>query len=158
LQEFPSVDVASYVGGITSLRLVIHVNGEPGHLRPAIPIALAWRARGHEVIVAADSVGRAETEGFGLDLSELSLPSFDPSVMRSIEQTPAPERPRAALSLFFNRAVGCATELTQIVQTKRADVILRDNTGWAAVFSGERAGVSVACLFVLPARLRSLRT
>ncbi len=132
------------------MRLVIHVGGGSGHLRPVIPIAIAWRERGHQVVVAAEPANRHETEQFGLDFAELSVPPVDGSIMRIIGEASEEDRPRVVLSLFLDRAIACTAQLTQMVEDSKADVILRETTAWAAVFAGEQAGVPVASFDFAP--------
>lgn len=128
------------------MRLLIHVGSPSGHLRPAIPLAVEWKSRGHELLVVAGERGRAETATFGLDFADVPEPTSSEQMAfrRGLEQTPIQERPAAVMSMFFRRAVMATPRLTEIVESWRPDVILRETLAWAAVFAGELRGIPVA--------------
>jgi UDP:flavonoid glycosyltransferase YjiC (YdhE family) len=127
------------------MRMVIHVGGGSGHLRPVIPIALASGRRGHYVVVAAEEALRPETEGFGLEFAGLpALPVDAEAGKRAMEHASEKDRPRMVLSMFFDHAAHCSEALSRVVDNTHADLILRGTIAWEAIFAGEEADVPVA--------------
>ena len=128
------------------MRLLVSVGSATGHLRPVIPISVESKRRGHELLVVAGRVARAETEAFGLDFADVPelSPAEQMAFRRSLEQAPIEERPAAVLGMFFRRAEMVTPKLIEIVDSWKPDLILRETLAWAAVFAGDLKDIPVA--------------
>lgn len=122
-------------------------------MRPAFPLAQAWRDHGDEVVFATGGAARSEIEGLGFELVELpAFEGFDgPSFKRSLEGMDGAGRVLTVLGFLFDRAARWTTPLAAVAQDFKPDVILGESTSWAALFAGELADTPVATFHYNPA-------
>lgn len=118
-------------------RILFTTHPASGHLRPLVPIALAARARGHEVAVVAPEVLAAEIAGYGLqhvvggydwryEVYRMIAPGY-----RDLDFAAAAEAFRALgqpLTEAFagHIARGTCADLLVAAQDWRADIIVRE--------------------------------
>jgi UDP:flavonoid glycosyltransferase YjiC (YdhE family) len=108
------------------LRALVAATGWPGHVFPAIALALALRGRGHDVVVAAGAPFRATVEKQSLvywELPEYSFLGFPPNegglptagetaaiVLRDLREI----RPEVVVSDIFTVAPALAAEVARL--------------------------------------------
>jgi UDP:flavonoid glycosyltransferase YjiC (YdhE family) len=140
------------------MRLLMHTGSASGHLRPALPIARAWRDRGHEVVVATGAAARDETEGLGFDFIELPAVAGvgGQSLRRELEDMDGAQRTQAVLGMFFEMAMALTKPLADVAQNWKPDVILGESTSWAVLFAGELTAIPAATFGFNPIDARFL--
>src|SRR5687768_1041350 len=119
-------------GDAKPLRLVVAAFGDPGHAFPAIALARALHARGHEVMVETWEEWRAavEREGMGFTAAQ--------------EYTVYPPPP--ADSEDGRTAASAARALARLMEEFRPDMVVSDILTLAPTLAAEVAGVPHATL------------
>jgi MGT family glycosyltransferase len=127
----PSVNGPS-AGGQRSCRFLVAAFGDAGHAFPAIGLARALAARGHEVVVETWEHWRAPIEGAGLGFTAAEeYKTFPPPTPGSDE---GPSAAEAALALL------------PMLERERFDVVVSDILTVAPALAAERAGLRRATL------------
>jgi MGT family glycosyltransferase len=127
----PSVNGPS-AEGQRSCRFLVAAFGDAGHAFPAIGLARALAARGHEVVVETWEHWREAIEGAGLGFTAAEeYKTFPPPAPGSDEGTSAAE---AALALL------------PMLERERFDVVVSDILTVAPALAAERAGLRRATL------------
>ncbi len=93
------------------------------------------------MVVAADEQVRLPIERFGLDFVGLPSATLAPEFKRTLERLEGVDRASATFSMFFDYAASSTDPLAELAEEMGADVILRGQTAWGAIFAGEMAGI-----------------
>ncbi len=115
-----------------SLKLVVAAFGDPGHAFPAIALARALRARGHEVLVETWDRWREDVEAEGL--------GFTAAQEYTVYPPPGPDTPDG------QTAAAAARALARLMDDFRPDLVVSDILTLAPTLAAEVAGVPHATL------------
>jgi MGT family glycosyltransferase len=115
-----------------SLKLVVAAFGDPGHAFPAIALARALRARGHEVLVETWDRWREDVEAEGL--------GFTAAQEYTVYPPPGPDTPDG------QTAASAARALARLMDEFRPDLVVSDILTLAPTLAAEVAGVPHATL------------
>ena len=113
-----------------SLRLLVAAFGDPGHAFPAIALARALRARGHDVVVESWDRWREPVEDLGLRFAAAE------------EYTVFPPPPQG----IYADAADAAIALRPLLDDLRPDAVVSDILTLAPTLAAEAAGCRLATL------------
>jgi UDP:flavonoid glycosyltransferase YjiC (YdhE family) len=138
---------------LTTVRILFTFTGGSGHFLPAVPVARAALAQGHEVLFSCqqamlDSVAAAGFHAVDSGGRTITSPDFRGPLL------PADRGHEANVirSFFADRvARERAGRLIPIATDWRAEVIVRDEIDFGAAVAAERLGLPHVCVIVLAA-------
>jgi UDP:flavonoid glycosyltransferase YjiC (YdhE family) len=135
-----------------AMRLLFTFTGGSGHFLPAIPIARAAMARGHEVLFSAQErmLSTVEAEGFPA-IGSGGLTLTDPSLRGPLAPVDRGHEERVIRDVAGRIARERAARLLDVCDSWRPDVIVRDEVDFGAAVAAERLGLPHASIVVLAA-------
>jgi UDP:flavonoid glycosyltransferase YjiC (YdhE family) len=132
------------------MRVLFSTTAAEGHFLPLVPLAVATREAGHDVVfaTAASFAPRVAREGFetlpaGIDLDELQRRFAPTRAQLSAADLPADERRARGFSVRFATSEAPAKHgaLFAAVESWRADAIVHEPADLSASLVGARLGV-----------------
>lgn len=127
------------------MRVLFSTTAGSGHFGPLVPFAKACRNAGHEVKVAAPSSFAAVVLGAGFEHAPLDdvPPEVMGPVFARLPDLSFEEANATVMTEVFCRldAQAALPALTQIINTWRPDVIVREPAEFASLVAAERAGI-----------------
>jgi UDP:flavonoid glycosyltransferase YjiC (YdhE family) len=133
------------------VRVLFTFVGGEGHLDPLVPIARAAAAAGHEVAVAGGRRLGPRIEEAGLTAIPVGAPGPPPE-RRPLLRPDLEREERDLRERFVRGATARVPELSALFEDRRPDVVVCDETAWAAGVAAEPLGIPVATVHVLASR------
>jgi UDP:flavonoid glycosyltransferase YjiC (YdhE family) len=127
------------------MRILVAAWAWPTHLYPLVPLARAFRAAGHEVVIASQPALLPTIRATGLPAAVVgSDADLTASLDRLLAQDPADRRPRAesrTVRRFTDIAEGMAPGLLALIRAWRPGLVLYEETTYAAPLAAQVCGV-----------------
>src|SRR5664279_3449764 len=138
---------------MVTVRILLTFTGGSGHFLPAVPVARAALAQGHEVLFSCqqatlESVTAAGFQALDSDGRTITSPDFRGPLL------PADRAHEAnVIRAVFADRIACerAARLITIATNWAPDVIVRDEVDFGAAVAAERLGLPHVCVIVLAA-------
>lgn len=123
------------------MRILVTASPAYGHVNPVLPVALAARAAGHDVVVGTGAEPAAHVRGHGLAVWEVG-PSraATAAAFRAAHPDVSVRRLRGAAALFLAPAAARATDLLERTRTWRPDVVVHELAEPAGAVVAARTG------------------
>jgi N-glycosyltransferase len=124
------------------MRVLVTAQPAASHLRAVVPAAQAFRRGGHDVLVAAPELQRADVASYGLEMVEVAADWPGQPPRRAHITAPADVRARMlGRMLLGERVLRRARELIRVAGDWRPDLVLRDSAELGGCLAGEALGV-----------------
>lgn len=118
--------------------------GLVGHIAPGVPIVLASRAAGHDVLVVTEPSGADLFERFGIPCVTVPHEYDDPDPTIRTDSNRGPvDGLRQSISWVL-RAAGAVEQVTSLARDFGADVMLRELAAFGGSIVGELCDIPVA--------------
>lgn len=126
------------------MRVVVTVQPADGHLNPLLGLTAALRAAGHEVRIATSPAFVDRVEGRGERAHGVGRAWLESG---PLEEPPTPEDEAAGVGAQFHRmflraqALAAATDLLDLIDDLRPDLVIREDAEFAGALVAERRGI-----------------
>jgi len=132
------------------MRILFNCTGDYGHFHPLAVLAQALKARGHEIRFASEKGFAGQITAAGFEV--VPLPERDPpgrsnewsAWIATMEKQDLATRGPAILLWFWEGAMRALPTLSETVERWRPDVIVGEQTAWAAAVAAELADLPYA--------------
>ncbi|WP_215547717.1 glycosyltransferase [Amycolatopsis sp. CA-230715] len=128
-----------------------------GHLYPLLPLAIAAKSAGHEVVFATDSAMHGSVRSAGIEplqagmgmrdaFAEVAQRTLEGGAVAMREQIP-PEKMQEMIAAVFAEAMPrrFATDLAPVIEDVRPDLVVQEAGNSGAAFAAMAAGIPVVC-------------
>ena len=136
-----------------SVRILFTFTGGSGHFLPAVPIARAALAQGHDVLFSCQEAMLDSVTAAGFDArSSGGRTIVSPAFRGALVPSDRTHEADVIRTFFADRiARERATQLIAIAANWHPDVIVRDEVDFGAAVAAERLGIPHVCVIVLAA-------
>lgn len=133
-------------------KILAFTSCHPGHLFPFVPLMLELRARGHEVVIGAESFGDGEPSVEGIPVRQKPAGAS----LRAVREIGrgAEIEGSTAIEQFVVLGAPSATNLEQLIREEHPDALIVDATLWGGVITAEASGLPWAALAHNPLSFR----